>query len=72
MVGFYTQLQFALVADDTNAETTAMAELQATGRRKQQLGLPIVQSLREQIGTGYVDRRLQDMITEIGALATPK
>ena len=72
MVGFYTRLQFALVAHDTNAETMAMAALQAAGRRKQQFGLPIVQSLREQLGTGYMDRRLQEMITEIGDLAVPK
>lgn len=71
MLALYQQLQTAIATGDADREKATMSELQAAGLRKQQVALPIVQRLRDQIGTD-ADKRMQEMITEIGELTAPK
>lgn len=72
MLGLYLQLQSAIITGNNGEESTVMSELQAAAQRKQQLGLLIIQSFREQLGAGKVDQRLHEMISEISTLTTPE
>lgn len=72
MLGYYQQLQGVIAAGDAGKEKSLMEELKSAGLRKQQLALPIAQRLRSQLGTEVADKRLQEMLSELGDLLTPK
>ena len=72
LLGLYHRLRDSIINGDTNVQPTIVTELQAVALRKQQLALPIVKSLRQQMGSEYMDQRIQEMITELGTLTTPK
>jgi hypothetical protein len=65
ILGYYRELRLAVINASVSRESHAVEGFRAAGLKKQQMAMPIIKSLREQLGSEKIDNQIQQKNAEM-------